>query len=835
METVTLSINGEQVTSKKGTTVLEAAQEAGIYIPRLCFHPALPYEHRSEAVATVYQGNRAIQGDERGKVFEGCRLCVISVEGQEEPVCSCETVVSAGMVVHTDTAGLQEYRKEKLSTVLASHPHACLTCAQREGCAREPCSTNVPVNERCCPQFNTCELRKVAEYIGIKENISKYVYQGLPVVNDEPFFIHNYNLCIGCLRCVRACHDLRGVGALGFVYQQDKVVVGTVSPTLKESGCKFCGSCVEVCPTGALTDKDLKSVDREAALVPCRNTCPAGIDVPRYLDLIEKGKFDQALAVIRQKVPFPGVLGRVCFHPCEQVCKRGQLTEPVAICSLKRFVADQDTGFWKTGVKPAPPTGKQVGIIGSGPAGLTVAYYLARSGHQVTVFESLHEPGGMMRAGIPAYRLPRAVLDAEIEEIKKAGVEIVTGKKITSLNELLEKGYDAVFVATGAHQGMKMGIPGEELPGVADGVTFLRKVNFGDEAAVTGKVAVIGGGNVAVDAARAALRLGAGEVTILYRRTREEMPAGVQEVEEALKEGIKIMFLVAPVEVSSSNGNLHLQCLRMELGEADDSGRKRPVPVAGSEFKMEFNTIIAAVGQVSEIPDGVEKNGKVIKVEPNTLVAGKSGVFAGGDAVSGPASVIEAIAMGRKAASSIDKYLGGTGVIEEVLVSPEEPSFRLGREEGFAGRRRVAMPAVSVGQRTGSFCEVETGLSSEMAVQEAGRCLKCDLRLSIPGVVLPPEEWLEFDALHVNNVPEAEGVYQLLDEYKNIIFIAGTANLRRDLEKHLETDDPCIKKARYFDFEEEGMYTIRESELIQQFLQQHGKLPEGNDILDDLF
>jgi NADPH-dependent glutamate synthase beta subunit-like oxidoreductase/Pyruvate/2-oxoacid:ferredoxin oxidoreductase delta subunit len=835
METVTLSINGEQVTAKKGTTVLEAAQEAGIYIPRLCFHPGLPYEHRSEAIDTVYQGNWAVQGDARGKVFEGCRLCVISVEGQEEPVCSCETVVSAGMVAHTDTAGLQEYRKKRLSTILASHPHACLTCAQREGCAREPCSTNVPVNERCCPQFNTCELRKVAEYIGIKENISKYVYQSLPVVNDEPFFIHNYNLCIGCLRCVRACHDLRGVGALGFVYQQDKIVVGTVSPTLKESGCKFCGSCVEVCPTGALTDKDLKSVDRESVLVPCRNTCPAGIDVPRYLNLIEKGKFDQALAVIRQKVPFPGVLGRVCFHPCEQVCRRGQLTEPVAICSLKRFVADQDTGFWKTGVKPAPSTGKQVGIIGSGPAGLAAAYYLARLGHQVTVFESLHEPGGMMRAGIPAYRLPRVVLDAEIEEIKKAGVEIVTGKKITSLSELLEKGCDAVFVATGAHQGMKIGIPGEDLPGMMDGVTFLRKVNLGDEAAMSGKVAVIGGGNVAVDAARVALRLGAGGVTILYRRTREEMPAGAQEVEEAIKEGIKIMFLVAPVEVSSSNGNLHLQCLRMELGEADKSGRKRPVPVAGSEFKMEFNTIIAAVGQVSEIPDNVEKNGKLIKVEPSTLAAGRGGIFAGGDVVSGPASVIEAIAMGRKAATSIDKYLGGTGAIEEVLVPLEEPSFWLGREEGFADRRRVAMPAISIEQRRGSFCEVETGLSNKMAVQEAGRCLKCDLRLRIPSVVLPPEKWLEFNTLHVNNVPEKEGVYRLLDEHKNIIFIAGTINLRRDLEKHLGSDDPCMKKACYFDFEEEGMYTIRESELIQQFLQQHGKLPEGNDILDDLF
>lgn len=835
METVTLNINDEQVTAKKGVTVLEAAQEAGIYIPRLCFHPGLPHEHRSEAIDTVYQGNRTVKGDEPGKVFEGCRLCVINVEGQEEPVCSCELVVSTGMVVHTDTAELQEYRKERLNTILASHPHACLTCAQREGCAREPCSTNVPVNERCCLQFITCELKKIAEYVGVKENISKYVYQGLPVIQDEPFFIHNYNLCIGCLRCVRACRDLRGVGALGFVYQQGKVVVGTIAPTLQDSGCKFCGSCVEVCPTGALTDKDLKSVDVEAALVPCRNTCPAGIDVPRYLTLIEKGKFDQALEVIRQKVPFPGVLGRVCFHPCEQVCRRGQLTEPVAICSLKRFAADQDTGFWKTSVKPVPPTGKQVGIIGSGPAGLTTAYYLARLGHQVTVFESLHEPGGMMRAGIPAYRLPRAVLDTEIEEIKKAGVEIITGKKITSLSELLEKGYDAIFVATGAHRGMKVGISGEELPGVVDGITFLRKVNLGDEAAMTGKIAVIGGGNVAVDAARTALRLGAGEVTVLYRRTREEMPASVQEIEEAVREGIKIMFLVAPVEVSSSNGSLHLQCLHMELGETDESGRKRPVPVAGSEFKMEFNTIIAAVGQVSEIPDGVEKNGKMIKVEPNTLAAGKGGVFAGGDAVSGPASVIEAIAMGRKAAASIDKYLGGMGVIEEALVSSEEPLLWLGREEGFAGRHRVGMPAIPVEQRRGSFCEVEIGLSSEMAVQEAGRCLKCDLRLRIPSVVLPPEEWLEFDVLHVNNVPEKEGVYQLLDENKKIIFIAGTANLRRDLEKHLETDDSCLKRARYFDFEEEGMYTIRESELIQQFLQQHGKLPEGNDVLDDLF
>ena len=335
---------------------------------------------------------------------------------------------------------------------------------------------------------------------------------------------------------------------------------------------------------------------------PCSHTCPAGVDIPRYIRFIMKGKPGAAVAVIREKIPFPSVCGLVCFHPCEAKCRRGQLDEAIAIRMLKGYAAMHDTGEWKEKVKKAPPTGKRVAIIGSGPAGLTAAYYLAKLGYSVTVFEALPEPGGMMRVAIPDYRLPKDVLMSEIKEIEDIGVEIRTNTRVDSIDSLYKDGYEAIFLGIGAHEGIKIGVEGDDNPKVIECVNFLRDVSLGKKIEVGDKVAVIGGGNVAVDGARTALRLGAKEVNIVYRRTMAEMPANPEEIEEALHEGVQIHYLLAPSKIFSRNGKVELESTRMELGEIDSSGRRRPKPIEGSEFATGYDTIIAAIGQRPEIP-----------------------------------------------------------------------------------------------------------------------------------------------------------------------------------------------------------------------------------------
>ena len=460
---------------------------------------------------------------------------------------------------------------------------------------------------------------------------------------------------------------------------------------------------------------------------PCSHICPAGIDVPRYIRFIAAGKPAEALAVIREKIPFPAVCGLVCFHPCEAKCRRGQLDEAIAIRMLKRYAAAHDNGEWKQNIKLAPDTGKKVAVIGSGPAGLTAAYYLARLGHSITVFEALPEAGGMMRAGIPDYRLPKDILRAEIKEIEDIGVEIRTNSKVASIDGLFKDGYDAIFLGLGAHQGIKIGVEGENNSRVIECVEFLREVSLGNKVELGNRVGVIGGGNAAIDSARTALRLGAKEVAIVYRRTQAEMPANLEEVEEALAEGVQICFLAAPSRIISGDNRLELECIRMELGAMDASGRRRPEPIKGSEFTMNFDTIIAAIGQQAEVPYQFGLpigRGNVIEVDPDTLATNREGVFAGGDVVSGPASVIEAIAAGRQGAISIDKCLGGAGVIDEVLVPPEEVVTPLGEAEE---KRRVKMPDLPLEERIGGFSQVELGYSDEMAIEEAERCLRCDL------------------------------------------------------------------------------------------------------------
>jgi NADPH-dependent glutamate synthase beta subunit-like oxidoreductase len=462
--------------------------------------------------------------------------------------------------------------------------------------------------------------------------------------------------------------------------------------------------------------------------VRCGEACPAGIDIPRYVRLIGEGKFAESLAVIKQAMPFPGILGRVCFAPCEHDCRQYKQEEPIAIKMLKRFAYDHATYEEK---KPTNRSGKRVAIIGSGPAGLTAAYYLAKMGHGITIFEALPETGGMMRVGIPEYRLPRKILDDEINMVKNLGVEIKTDARVESLDNLFKDGYHAVLIAIGAHQGIKMRVEGEDHPKVIECIDFLRNVNFGKKVDLGNRVAVIGGGNAAIDAARTARRLGAKEVTVFYRRSRAEMPANPSEVEEALEEGVKIEFLASPKKVLSKNGTVSLENFRMKLGDPDASGRRRTDPIKGSEFSVDVNTIIIAIGQRPDIPGQFEFRigpANTIVVDTETLATSKEGVFAAGDAVTGPASVVQAIAVAKTAAIAMDKYLGGKGLlpIEEVRVN--EPTSRHTFLERWQKKdKRVEMPRLSTEKRLQEFDEVELGLSQAMAVAEGQRCWRCDL------------------------------------------------------------------------------------------------------------
>lgn len=387
----------------------------------------------------------------------------------------------------------------------------------------------------------------------------------------------------------------------------------------------------------------------------CIKACPIPQDIPGYITQIAGGNFEEALRIIMRDNPFPGTCGRVCPHPCQKHCIRGNKGTSTAIARLKRFAADSIDPK-SLGIKPGEPTGKKVCIVGSGPAGLSCAYFLSLMGHKAYVREGNKIPGGMIGVGIPEFRLPKSVVKEEIDFIKSLGVEIEAGAYVRSLDDL---DCDAIFIGIGAHAPRKLDIEGAELDGVLFGTRFLKDVNKGESPMIGKKVAVIGGGDVAIDAARTALRMGGEEVTIIYRRSKKEMPA----YDEDLEEGVKIQYLASPVKIIGEGGKVKaIECIKNELGECDESGRRRPVPIEGSEFTIEVGTVIIAIGQrphIKFISDGkIDITGRdTIAADAKTTKTNKKGIFAGGDCVTGPASVVEAIAAGKRAAHSIDEYL----------------------------------------------------------------------------------------------------------------------------------------------------------------------------------
>jgi formate dehydrogenase major subunit len=469
---------------------------------------------------------------------------------------------------------------------------------------------------------------------------------------------------------------------------------------------------------------------------PCRLRCPADVDIQGYMSLIHVGKFKEAVALIKEKNPLPSVCGRVCTRKCEVNCRRALVDDAVGIDFLKRYAADLDMEgeMWRPATKPA--NGKRVAIVGSGPSGLSCAYYLAVEGYEPVIFESLPHAGGMLRYGIPEYRLPKAVLDKEINWILSLGGKLETNKalgKDFTVDSLFAQGFQSVYIALGAQVGKPMQVEGEQAEGVLSGVDFLRRVQLGDAPKISGRVVVVGGGNVALDAARSSLRMGAEEVVLLYRRTRNEMPANKMEVTAADEEGVKMEFLAAPVRVNLNGERMEsISCIRMELGEPDASGRRRPVEIKGSEFTLDCQWVISAIGQEADLSGAAGlpvTKWKTIEARKGTFDTSRAGVFSGGDVVTGPADAIDAIAAGRDAARSIAKFIA-TGVVEPLTKRFES------KRDNFQKITPADLPALNesprhhahelnVVTRIKSFDEVEAAYDAQTAYDESGRCAEC--------------------------------------------------------------------------------------------------------------
>ena len=581
VDTITLTVDGIEVKTTKGKRILEAALNAGIYIPSLC------------ALRDIKLP------------FGACRLCQVQIEGRRGTITACSEPATDGMIVHSNTPEVNSLRRRILEMMLARHPHECLTCWRKKRCQPfDICLRNVSIAERCvtCAKNRHCELQKVSDFIGLDTMPYPYTPKGLPVEMENPFIVRNNNLCILCGRCIRVDQEVLGFEAIAFNLRGAKTYIGgAFGKPLIESGCTFCGSCVEVCPTGALMDRGKEweqPVDREALSIRCKYNCPARVDVPRFIRFIRDKKYAEAVAVIRESVPFAAVCSLICEHPCESegACRRGDLDQPVAIRALERFAVERSGKYEYIEDSKAAPSDKKIAIVGSGPTGLTAAYYLARKGgHKVSVLEKLPKAGGMMRAAIPEYVLPRKVIEAEIGSLRSLGVEIKIRSKVESIDDLFEQGFDVVFLAVGA------------------------------------------------------------------------------------------------------------------------------APEIPNKFGIALNK---------------EKH---IEVNPESLMTIRKGVFAGGDVVTGNISFIESVASGRKAAISIDRYLGGSGIISETLAPIIEGIPRVGRIDNFAQRKRQEMPSQALAEHMGNFTQIELGFTDELGNEEAKRCMGCDLRFAVARLISSPE------------------------------------------------------------------------------------------------
>ncbi|MCF8110421.1 MAG: FAD-dependent oxidoreductase [Desulfobacteraceae bacterium] len=569
----------------------------------------------------------------------------------------------------------------------------------------------------------------------------RFFYQGLNRCSAVNAFYGGKRDCeIGCLGfgdCVRACKfDALRMGPNGY-------------PVVDRNKCVGCGACEKVCPKSimevrTMSQRLLHLNTEDDALSPCQQTCPAEIDIPRYIGQIRNKEYESAVDTIRERNPLLLACGRVCPHPCEEYCRRAiEDEESVSINQLKRFVADMEMNSGKRIPIPcAPDTGKKVAVIGGGPAGLSCAYFLRRVGHSVNIFEAMPKMGGMLRYGIPEYRLPKAVLDWEIQGILNLGIQYHTNVKMGvdfDLGSLVGAGFDAIFMGVGSWKDYRLNIPGEDLNGCYTGIDFLSRIGNQEKIQAGKRAAVIGGGNTAIDCARTLVRLGVEKVYIVYRRTRKEMPANEVEIEAAAHEGIESIYLAAPNQVlGDDEGNVKgLEYLKMELGEPDASGRRRPVPVEGSETVLDVDMIITAIGQSTDTAFctkgtrmeelNITRWG-TIDVDPDTCRSNVPYIFAAGDGATGPALVVDAIGGGRRAARAIDLFLKGKEVKPEpkALLSKRHIQESLFDSiPGVKKSKRAQMPEIPVKERITSFIEVDQVLAEPDALAEAVRCLNC--------------------------------------------------------------------------------------------------------------
>lgn len=540
--------------------------------------------------------------------------------------------------------------------------------------------------------------------------------------------------CIGLGSCVKACR-----------FDAMEISEDTRLPIVDEERCNGCGKCVVICPQHALelvsSISPLLRFNRiDDCLPPCQQACPAGIDIPKFIKFIREKKYERALLTIKEHMPIPLVTGRVCPRPCEDYCIRNEINEPVAINFLKRFVADCQLSKGHFPLFIAPSTGQKVAIIGGGPAGLSCGYFLKRLGHSVTIFEAMPKLGGMLRYGIPDYRLSQKILDLEISEIINLGIEarckIALGRDF-SLKDLIDQGYEAIFLGIGAWEDRGVNIEGRDLSGVWPGLTFLRKMAMGKKIDLGLRAMIIGGGNVAMDVARSAARLGAKEVYVIYRRSYAEMPALKEEVKAAEEEGVKFLFLANPVRLIGEDNKLKaVEYIKMRLGRPDASGRPSPEPVPGTEKRIEIDNFIFAIGQRPDIAflknDPIGKglkftNRHTIEANPDTCQTNIPFIFAAGDAILGPRRVVDAVSTARLAAYGIHSYLKKGEVkppkklLKEFLPRPKVD------KKYIENIPRAVMPQRGIKVRIKDFKEVELGLTEEMAKYEARRCLNCGL------------------------------------------------------------------------------------------------------------
>jgi formate dehydrogenase beta subunit len=642
---------------------------------------------------------------------------------------------------------------------------ACLAGANCGGCGFAGCSAAAAAVVEGRAKTNVCMVgglesaQKAAAVMGVEVSLAeapksinpctgglraenKFVYLGINTCRAEAAIFGGKRVCgVGCIGhgdCVRAClFDAIAMGPDGF-------------PVVDEEKCVGCGMCAQACPKNLLkvrtpSERLLHFNQLRDCLAPCRQTCPAEIDIPTYIHQIRQGDYAGAVQTIRERNPLLLACGRVCPHPCESNCRRGVADDPVSINQLKRFAADYEMNSGRhLPVSIAPETGKRIAVVGGGPAGLTCAYFLRRLGHQVTIFEAMPKLGGMLRYGIPEYRLPKQVLDWEIQGILDLGVESRTGVRFGAdidLESLLAEGYQAVFLGIGAWKDAKLAVPGEELAGCYTGIDFLSRLAAGEPLSIQPVAAVVGGGNTAIDCTRNLIRLGARKVYLVYRRTRKEMPANAVEVEAAEAEGVELMFLSAPVRViGNDQGQVtHLEYLRMELGEPDASGRRRPVPVKGSETLLPADMVISAIGQAPDVAFAAKTDSPLsglkttrwstIDANPATLQTNIPYLFTAGDAATGPALVVDAIGGGRRAARSIHQYVMG----KPVTAAADELGRTLitgtifDRVAGVIPRPRAEMVELAVAERVRSFIEVDQVLTEAAARSESDRCLYCCL------------------------------------------------------------------------------------------------------------